>query len=488
MFETIKWSELSRREILKAGTAAAAVGAATPMMSGAAFAGSEEDSIIASAKKAAPNGAEVTGIMWSNYQVAVSGVIKEFGDATGITLPKIQDISTFEIPQRAMAEALSKSPEFDFFHVDTNMIPSLASAGLLEPLDDYMAAANFKINAVGDFGKFLTYKGKTYGITTDGNVHTQFIRKDLFENPDERKAFADKHGKEMAWPETWEDDLELMKHFHRPDEGIWGSANLRDRGSSIAWWYMYLYSAGGFPFTDDMEPNINNDAGEYAVQTYLDLKQVSHPEAAGWGTPQMIPRIINGNAFSCQYWDGIVALAENPNKSKTAGKWSYGPVPGSRFSGKLIKRSVSTPNVGILVNRHSPRKAAMAHMAMYMGTAANSARIVGDPVNTFHDPWHVDHFKSGSLPEKVYTKGGMDSIKQNLQIVTPPIFLTGLLEFETELKRNLSEAYAGDKTAKQVVAQTSDAWTRSIRRIGKRRLKEELATYKSLFPKVDVPS
>ena len=75
----------------------------------------------------------------------------------------------------------------------------------------------------------------------------------------------------MAWPETWEDELELYRWFHRPDDNIWASGSLRDRGSSIAWFYMYFYSAGGFPFTDDMEPNINNDAGEYAVQTFRGL-------------------------------------------------------------------------------------------------------------------------------------------------------------------------------------------------------------------------
>jgi multiple sugar transport system substrate-binding protein len=490
MFEKVKWSDVSRREILKAGTAAAAV-AGTPLAAGQALAGghgSENDKIVASAKKAVPGGQDLTGLMWGLYSSGAKPVMDEFGDLTGIKISKLQDISAFEIPQRAMAEALSKSPEFDFFHVDTNMIPSLASAGLLEPLDEYMKSAGFSINAVGDFGKFLTYKGKTYGITTDGNVHVQFIRSDLWNDPDERKAFADKHGRELTWPDTWEEDLEIMKFFHRPDKDLYGTASLRDRGSSTAWWYMYLYSAGGFPFTDDMDPNIDNEIGEYAFQTYLDLKQVSHPEAAGWGTPQMIPRIVNGQAFSCQYWDGIIALAENPKKSKTTGKWAYGPVPGSKKSGKLIKRSISTPNVGILVNRHSPRKAAMAHMAMYLGTAVNSAKIVGDPVNTFHDPWHVDHFKDGSLPSKVYTPGGMKAIKQNLQIVTPPIFLTGLLEFETELKRNFSEMYAGDKTAKKAASDTSEAWAKSIRRIGKRRLKEELATYKSLFPSVDVPA
>jgi len=482
----ISWAELSRREVLKAGTAATALAAMAP--ASRVWAGDEEDRIVASAKKYAPNGEALTGIMWSNYQTATQPVVKEFEAATGITLPKIQDISTFDIPQRAMAEALSKSPEFDFFHLDSNMIPSLVSAGLLEPLDEYMASANFKINAVGFYNRFTTYKGKTYGITTDGNVHVQYIRKDLFENPDERKAFADKHGKEMAWPETWEDELELYRWFHRPDDGIWASGCLRDRGSSIAWFYMYLYSAGGFPFTDDMEPNVKNDAGEYAIQTFINMKEVSHPEAAGWGTPQMIPRIVAGNTFGQQYWDGTIALAENPAKSKTAGKWLYGVVPGSRLSGRLIKRSISAPNVVIVVNRHSPRKAAMAHLAMYLGTSANSSLIVGDPVNTFHDPWHVDHFKPGSLPEKTYTPAGMAAIKKNLEIVTPPIYMTGLLEFETEVKRNLSEAYTGEKTPKQAVADITDSWGKAIRRIGKRKLMEELATYKSLFPEKDLPS
>ena len=118
-------------------------------------------------------------------------------------------------------------------------------------------------------------------------------------------------------------------------------------------------------------------------------------------------------------------------------------------------------------------------------TSANSSLIVGDPVNTFHDPWHVDHFKPGSKPFKVYTPGGMEAIERNLKITTPPIYLTGLLEFELVLKRNISEAYTSDKTAKAVVKDTEEEWKRSIRRIGKRRLKEELASYKSLFPSID---
>src|SRR5215470_2337745 len=131
-----------------------------------AVAAEEDDRIVANAK---PLGAaELRGMIWSPYYVPMQPAMQEFKQLTGIGVGSIQDISIFDAPQRAMAEALSRSPQFDFFHIDSNMIPSLASAGLLEPLDEYMKKSNnFKIDAVGDYGNFMTYKGNTYGVPTD---------------------------------------------------------------------------------------------------------------------------------------------------------------------------------------------------------------------------------------------------------------------------------------------------------------------------------
>ena len=143
----------------------------------------------------------------------------------------MQDISIFDAPQRAMAEALSRSPQFDFIHINSNMIPSLASAGYLEPLDEYMKKANFKIEAVGDYGNFMTYDGHTYGIPTDGNVHIQYVRKDLIEDPDNKKRFADKFGKELKFPETWEEDLRIQEILMDPSKDLYGSGNLRNRAN-----------------------------------------------------------------------------------------------------------------------------------------------------------------------------------------------------------------------------------------------------------------
>ena len=430
---------------------------------------------------------DVTGIIWSPYLVPMKPVIDEFKKQSGIGVGAVQDISIFDTPQRAMAEALSHSSQFDFIHIDSNMIPSLASAGFLEPLDEYMKKADFKIDAVADYANFMTYKGHTYGIPTDGNVHIQYVRKDLLENPENQKKYEDKTGKKLKFPETWEEDLAIQEALMDPSKDLYGSGNLRNRANGPTWWYMIFYSAGGFPFDDDMNVTIDTPAGNYAVERYLADKKVNHPEAAGWGTPQMIPRIAGGNVVSCQYWDGTAKLNENPEKSKTNGKWTYGLVPGSDFSGKRIHRSISSPLAALLVNKYSPRKAQAAYLAMWLGSGKNSIPIVSDPVNTFNDAWAKEHMTAPTVI-KAYSEGGIKAVEKNFQVVSPPVYLTGYLEFQDTLGKNLSEAYVGQLPAKEVLKKTTDEWTGIVRRIGKSKLKGELASYKAVMPKRDAPT
>jgi hypothetical protein len=82
----------------------------------------------------------------------------------------------------------------------------------------------------------------------------------------------------------------------------------------------------------------------------------------------------------------------------------------------------------------------------------------------------------------------MAAIKNNLQIVSPPIYLTGYLEFHDTLSKNLSEAYVGQLPAKDVLKRTTEEWTRVVSRVGKRKLRDELASYKAVMPKKDKPA
>ena len=108
-------------------------------------------------------------------------------------------------------------------------------------------------------------------------------------------------------------------------------------------------------------------------------------------------------------------------------------------------------------------------------------------MNAFNDAWATEHFKAPPVID-AYTQDGINAIEKNFEVVAPPIYLTGYLEFQDALAKNLSEAYVGQLAAKDVLKNTEDEWTKIIGRIGRSKLKQDLASYKAAMPKAAVPT
>ena len=87
-----------------------------------------------------------------------------------------------------------------------------------------------------------------------------------------------------------------------------------------------------------------------------------------------------------------------------------------------------------------------------------------------------------------YSPAAIKAIVANFQVVAPPIYLTGYLEFQDALGKNLSEAYVGQLPAKEVLKKTEDEWNAIVGRIGRAKLKQDLASYKAVMPKRDNPA
>jgi len=329
------------------------------------------------------------------------------------------------------------------------------------------------------------YHGENYGFVTDGNVHITGLRRDFFENPEERKRFEDKHGKPMKWPETWDDYLELAKFFTRPPD-LYGVSDLRSRKwLGPIWFLMMFYANAGFPFADDMTPTLYNDAGRKAVEWYLATKAYSTKDIAIWGTTQNIPFVAGGGAFMWTYWSGGPAVAERPD-SKTRGKWVYGVVPGSRMQGRLVKRSVSDPVIAVVINRRGQNPEAAYWLCQYWASPKHSTEIVADPKLQFHDAWAPEHMKDPRVLAK-YTPQGVEATAKCLEVTTPSVFLPGYLEFTDILDKNLVDAFTGTISGDEALKKTEAEWRDVIKRIGAKLLIKDLASYKAAFPKIDLP-
>ncbi|MFQ5693411.1 MAG: extracellular solute-binding protein, partial [Nitrospinota bacterium] len=437
---------MDRRTFLKGTIAAGTLAATGPLVlrrAGAQYKrmpepGPDELRIIESAKRLKKN-VDLSFVAWGGHS---KGQMQElaayFKKRTGIGLGSIVDISFAQLSQRAMAEAFARSGKLDLLHVHSDTVPTLATAGLATPLDDYMKAVDFDYTSVGTFVQMSQLNGKTYGLVTDGNCHTYLVRKDVIENPDNQKRYADKYGVPLRMPTTWKEYLRQGAFFGSDPSKMTGFGSLRARRWGYWWFFINYYNHGLFPFTDDVEPNFDNDAAEAALAAYLGERRYVLRDLDNWGTAQMWPHVGQGRAYQTIYWGGVIPLWESPKKSKVAGKWLHGVVPGNVLpGGRRIVRTIAAGPPLVVVNRYGKNIDAAAHLAMFWTARRNSAYLVGGVPSTVHDPWRAEHFKDPAVRE-VYTPAGTDAIALNMQVNSPAVRVTGALEFNDILDKHVS--------------------------------------------------
>jgi len=489
---------VSRRTFLKAGVAVGVGAAAGPFVLRKAKAqgiqkalpepGPDELRIIESAKKLKKN-VDLSFVAWGGHAKGqMEHLAEAFKKHTGIGVGSIVDISFAMLSQRAMAEALARSGKLDLLHVHADTVPTLATAGLAAPLDDYMKAVDFDYTTVGTFADMSRHEGKTYGLVTDGNCHIYYVRKDILENPDNQKRYADKYGAPLKMPNTWKEYLRQGAFFGSDPNTMTGFGNLRARRWGYWWFLINYYNHGLFPFTADVEPNFDNDAAEAALVAYLAEKPHVIRDFDNWGTAQMWLHVGSGKAYQSIYWGGLLPLWENPQKyPRVAGKWLHGITPGKvQPNGRRLVRTIQAGAPLVVANRHSPNLDAAAHMAMWWTSPRNSTYITGGPISTVHEPWRPVHFKD-PYNKKVYTPSGLDAMFLSLQVNSPTVRVTGALEFNDLLDKHVSDAWLGVVKPREALKRVDADWRKVIARVGKGRLRKDVESYRRAMPKVDEP-
>ncbi len=448
--------------------------------------GPDEKRILESAKKLRKN-VDLSFVAWGSfYKGAMEAVAANFKKETGIGIGGFVDVGFAALAQRAMAEALGRSGKLDLLHVHMEMIPTLVAAGLATPLDDYMKAVNFNYTTVGKFREMSQVEGKTYGLVTDGNCHTYLVRKDILENPDNQKRYADKYGVPLKMATTWKEYLQQGAFFGSDPSKLSGFGSLRARRWGFWWFLINYYNHGLFPFTDDLEPNFDNDVAEAALEAYLAEKGYYPRDIDNWGTAQMWTHGAEGRAYQSIYWGGILPVWEDKQRSKSAGKWLHGPLPANVLrDGRRLVRTIAAGPPVLIVNRWGKDPEAAAHLAMYWNALRNSTYLV-QTRGSSHEPWRPEHLTDPVIRQR-YTPEAVDAFKLNMQVNSPSIRVTGALEFIDLLDKNISDAWLGILKPRQALKRVQEDWKDVILRIGKERLKGDVESYKKSMPDVDVP-
>jgi sn-glycerol 3-phosphate transport system substrate-binding protein len=141
-------------------------------------------------------------------------------------------------------------------HVIAEVVPYLARAGTLEPLDGYPGMKQIPfVRPLAQAGAFRGGEAQPlYGVPLNRSTPLMYFNGELFE----------KEG--LRPPETWDDMRRVARALTRPGER-WGHE------VPISWWFWVALvgQAGGSVFDDAGRPTLGGEAGVRALRLWQDM-------------------------------------------------------------------------------------------------------------------------------------------------------------------------------------------------------------------------
>lgn len=166
-------------------------------------------------------------ILWAEWKPAdyLQELTKEFTQETGIKVT-INQRSWSDWQQHFSTEMSKKSQVYDMVIGDSQWLGSGAERGhyvdLTHWMEEHDIADHFISTALRGYSEYPKGSGRYWAIPVEGDAMGFAYRKDLFNNPTERAAFASRYGYDLSPPKTWLELRDIAEFFHRPEQNLWG--------------------------------------------------------------------------------------------------------------------------------------------------------------------------------------------------------------------------------------------------------------------------
>lgn len=179
----------------------------------------------------------------------------------------------------------------------------------------------------------LYFGDKLYTLPWHDGPECLIYRKDLFENPEEQKAFLQKYGYALAPPSTWQQFTDVARFFTRSDKNLYGAmfAAFPDGHNTLYDFAIQLWSRGGE--FEDKSKNALLDTPESiaALDFYRSTVRdasLCYPGAETLDSTRSGDVFLSGAVAMMVNWFGFAARCDRPG-SPLSGKVSIAPIPSS---------------------------------------------------------------------------------------------------------------------------------------------------------------
>lgn len=432
------------------------------------------------ARKLNQNSSSHLKLLLPNGSVAnVKPAIDEFTRLTDIRFELIET-PVDDINTRMFLESRLSDGTYDIALPATFGIPDLAEAGAIAELDEYAARyqpLDFQENALYTIGDY--YRGKLYGYQTDGDAYLMFYNRRFLENEMHQKNFSELHGYQLKVPETWQQLDAMMAYFHQPDKGAYGGSLFRIPGYMLWEWWIRFHAKGFYPLADNLEPQINNQAGIEALEELIAATDHLSPNARTNGLFDNWREFSQGNIFCNIGWGGTQKYL-NSNKSAIRGDLEFGPTPGGIVNGKLIKASYFNWGWNYTVAKNSAEQEMAYLFILFACSPVISTLSVREPAG-FFDPFRQEHY-SDKLIIDTYSKAFMDEHYSSMLNSIPDLYLNGQTLYYDTLREQIKLASDGKISATKALNDAAKAWKKLHFKLGRKTQAEQWRFLKKKYP------
>lgn len=398
----------------------------------------------------------------SPQALAIQNISDQFTKLTGIQVNwTVLDERSTE--NKASVALGSANGGYDVIQTPSSLIPTYASRGWIDSVDDLAAKTDLKVpgwdkSAFGSgLNNLLTVGGKQYGVPMFVGTQVFYYRTDIFQQ----------HGITTP-PTTYKELIADVKKVSTPQVAGIAMRSAPDISQFLFDWSAWLYAYGGSYYKNYDNGKysgsaLNSPAAVQALSDYADLLQHYAPSGAtNWSVDDVTRAFASGQAAIVQEGAVFGGTFNNPSTSQVAGKVGTftlptGPagsfVPYNDHGWAIAKNSKAT-DAAWLFTQWATLQSTLT--AATQGKAKFSTPPLTSVYNSdeYKKTYGFDDFvPTVTKTLQIADKGGVSPLKgdPNFQPADPTWSTVGM-----QIAQELSKALTGQEGAQQAVARAAE--------------------------------
>jgi multiple sugar transport system substrate-binding protein len=413
---------------------------------------------------------------------------------TGIKI-EMAGVSPEENYPRVMQDITTKSGAYDIYTSFFNEIGDLVESNGIVDLDEYVAKykpdwldpqRGAPTKEIYNFA--YTYNKKVYIVSLDGDFQVWVYRKDLFEDPQNKKQYEDRFKTPLRQPATWTEVDQISQFFH--EKGLNGHTNLLSPFWGTSTWFNRYVSYGNpnyYPFDESGKPLINSELGVNAAAAHVKSREWSSKDILNWTYAEAYGSMGDGTGVMMCTFSNLPKFMDRKNPdgtpaTKATGKFNSFIPPGTLHGSDLVRRSCLYLNTSATVSSQSKHPEAAYLFLQWLSSTRVFTWMSANP-GGYYDPWQLANL-SDPLVIETYHDYHVPVIRETIIRSAPTMNFPGTRAMYDALDKNLQAAMTGSKLVKEAMNDSAAEWTKIIKRKGEKKMLEQINAARAGFPKI----